>query len=73
MSRLATDAGRTGKGVSHRTIVFTLGAVRQVLAYGVAEGLLPVNVADGVRAPRKTRRRADGHRVGAVRPADVPR
>lgn len=66
---LATHAGRTGNGVSHRTIVFTLGAVRQVLAYGVAEGLLPVNVADGVRAPRKTR--ADVRTVTVWEPSDL--
>ncbi|AWB90862.1 hypothetical protein C3E78_00680 [Aeromicrobium chenweiae] len=68
---LATEAGRTGKGVSHRTIVFTLGAVRQVLAYGVSEGLLSVNVADGVRAPRKTR--ADVRTVTVWEPSDLLR
>ena len=40
-------------GVGHRGIVYTLGAVRQVLAYGVAEGLLAANVATSVKAPRK--------------------
>lgn len=41
------------KGVGHRGIVYTLGTVRQVLAYGCAEGLLAVNVAASVKAPRK--------------------
>jgi integrase len=38
---------------SHRTVVYTLGTIRQVLAYGVSTGLLSINVAASVKAPRK--------------------
>jgi integrase len=38
---------------SHSTIVHTLGAVRQVLAYGISSNLLSVNVAASVKPPRK--------------------
>jgi site-specific recombinase XerC len=41
------------RGRSHRTIVRTLGAVRQVLTYGITEGAVAVNVAASVKAPRK--------------------
>ncbi len=50
---LATDGGQRGKGLSRVSIVYTMGRVHQVLAYGVAEGLFAVNVADGVKAPRR--------------------
>jgi integrase len=52
---LRTDAGRKGTGLSQRTIVYTLGAVRQVFAYGVSTGLLPNNPAIDVKAPRRKR------------------
>jgi site-specific recombinase XerC len=38
---------------SHSTIVHTLGAIRQVLAYGISSNLLSVNVAASVKPPRK--------------------
>ena len=41
------------RGAGHRGIVYTLGTLRQVLAYGCVEGLLAVNVAASVKAPRK--------------------
>jgi Phage integrase central domain len=41
------------RGMSHRTVVVMLGAVRQVLAYGITEGMVSVNVAASVKAPRK--------------------
>jgi site-specific recombinase XerC len=41
------------RGVSHRTIGSMLGAVRQVLNYGIDAGLLSVNVAASVKTPRK--------------------
>ncbi|GAA2520284.1 tyrosine-type recombinase/integrase [Rarobacter incanus] len=50
---LQTEGGQRGTGVSRRTVVFTLGAVRQVLAYAVTEGLLRANPAESVKAPRK--------------------
>ena len=39
--------------LSHRAIVYTLGAIRQVLAYGISSGLLSINVAASVKPPRK--------------------
>ena len=50
---LATDGGQRGKGLSRVSIVYTMGRVHQALAYGVAEGLFAVNMADGVKAPRR--------------------
>lgn len=69
VSWLATAGGQRGKGLAQRSIVYTLGAVSQVLAYGVAEGLLSVNVAAGVKAPRRTR--ADERAVIVWEPADL--
>jgi site-specific recombinase XerC len=40
-------------GLSHRSIVYTLGTIKQVLAYGITEGVVSVNVAASVKAPRK--------------------
>ena len=40
-------------GLSQRTIVYTLGALRQVLQFGVSDGALSQNVAKDVRAPRR--------------------
>lgn len=50
---LIAHGGRAGTGYSHRSIVYTLGTLRQVLAYGVSSGILPSNPADGVKPPRK--------------------
>jgi integrase len=50
---LDTEGGKGGRGVSHRTIVLTLGTVRQVFDYAVSEGMIPVNPALGVKAPRR--------------------
>ena len=50
---MATEGGQRGKGLSRVSIVYTMGRVHQALAYGVAEGLFAVNVADGVKAPRR--------------------
>lgn len=55
MKWLAAEGGQRGRGVGDRTIVVTLGTVRQVLAYAVAEGLIATNPAAGVKAPRKQR------------------
>lgn len=49
---LATHGGRKGTGYSHRTIVYGLGTLKQVLAYGVKSDVLHTNVAQGVEAPR---------------------
>lgn len=53
-----TSGGVRGRGISHRSIVYTLGTVRQVLALGVAQGVITRNPAEGVKPPRK---RADDH------------
>ncbi|UFU06990.1 tyrosine-type recombinase/integrase [Ruania halotolerans] len=51
---LASDeGGQRGKGVSRRTIVYTLQTLRQVLDHGVSEGLLRSNAAQHVKPPRK--------------------
>jgi len=52
------SGGVRGRGISHRSIVYTLGTVRQVLALGFAQGVITRNPAEGVKAPRK---RADDH------------
>lgn len=50
------SGGVRGRGISHRSVVYTLGTLRQVLALGVAQGVLPRalgNPAEGVKPPRK--------------------
>ncbi len=69
VSWMVTDGGQRGKGLAQRSIVYTLGAVSQVLAYGVAEGLLQANVAAGVKPPRRTR--TDEREVAVWEPADL--
>jgi integrase len=51
---LQNELTRTGKVASHRTMVYTLLAVRLVLDFGVTAGALERNVAKTVRAPRKS-------------------
>ena len=51
---LSAEGGRTGKGVSHRTVVLTLGTLKMVFAYAVAEGLIAASPIETVRPPRKT-------------------
>lgn len=48
-----TTGGVRGRGLSHRSVVYTLQTLRQVLALGVAQGLMVKNPADGVKPPRK--------------------
>jgi integrase len=57
------------RGLSHRTVVYTLGAIRQVLAYGISSGLLSINVAASVKAPRK--RHSDATAVAVWEPAEL--
>lgn len=71
VSWLVAEGGQRGKGLSQRSVVYVLGAVRQVFAYGVAEGLLAVNPAAGVKAPRRTR--ADDRHVIVWEPANLLR
>lgn len=78
VAELAASGGRRHKGgdgqvftspASHRTVVVTLGTIRQVLAYGVSEGVVAVNVAREVKAPR--RRHDDGTDVTVWEPAEL--
>jgi integrase len=48
--------------------VYTLGAVRQLLAYGISSGLLSVNVAASVKPPRKQHSEAPAD----TKPKDEP-
>ena len=62
------------RGMSHRTIVYTLGAIRQVLAYGMTEGLIAINV-NGQRqgSPEATQRLQGARdRLGARGVDQVP-
>ena len=47
---LATEGGKSGSGVSHRTIVLTLGTMKQMFRYAVAEGLVAWSPAQVVKA-----------------------
>ncbi|QCW51462.1 tyrosine-type recombinase/integrase [Nocardioides dongxiaopingii] len=49
---LATEGGKWRRGLSHRSIVYALGTLRQVLDHGVEAGLLSRNVAAGVKPPK---------------------
>ena len=57
------------RGLSHRAIVYTLGTVRQVLAYGITEGAVSVNVAASVKAPRKAH--SDARPVAVWEPIEL--
>lgn len=50
----ATQGSLSGGPLSQRSVVYLLGTVKQVLAFGVASGILPTNVAQGVKPPRRT-------------------
>jgi integrase len=41
------------RGLSHRTVQYTLGTIKQVLDYGITEEVVAVNVAASVKVPRK--------------------
>jgi integrase len=61
--------GLHGQPLSQRSISYLLGTLRQVLGYGVASGLLPTNVATGVKAPRRTA--ADHHERSIWTPQEL--
>jgi integrase len=44
--------------LSHRSIVYTLGTIKQVLAYGIDSALLSINVAASVKPPRRQHSKA---------------
>ena len=68
---LATEGGRAGTGVSHRTVSLTLMVVKQMLRAAVAEGLIPTSPAETVRAPR--RRPQDDREVTIWTPDELAR
>jgi site-specific recombinase XerC len=68
---MTTEGGARGKGWSQRSCVYALGALRQVLAYGVADGVLMNNAAEGVKAPR--RRKGDRRSVAVWEAGDLLR
>ena len=49
---LATEGGKWQRGLSHRSVVYALGTLRQVLAYGVEQDVLARNPAAGVKPPK---------------------
>jgi integrase len=57
------------RGLSHRSMVVALGAIRQVLAYGIPEGLIAINVATSVKVPRK--QHSDARPVAVWEPAEL--
>ncbi len=58
-------------GRSQRTVVYTLGALRQVLAFGVSDGTLSQNPAKDVRPPR--RKKGDRRVIRPWEPEDLTR
>lgn len=59
----------TADGRSQRTIQYTLGALRLVLAYGISDGVLTSNVAKDVRAPR--RKKGDKKQINPWTPEEL--
>ncbi|MCR1784103.1 site-specific integrase [Nocardioides carbamazepini] len=53
MEALATEGGRRGRPLSHRSLVYALGSLRQCLQYGVSTDVLRRNVAADVKPRRK--------------------
>ena len=68
---LSTDGGRDGHGYSHRTVVYALGALKQVMAFGVSSGVLASNPAKEVKPPR--RKKGDRKVVTPWEPAELLR
>ncbi len=66
---MGTEGGARGRGWSQRSCVYSLGALRQVLAYGLSKGTLATNPAEGVKAPR--RRKGDRRLAEVWEPADL--
>lgn len=50
---LATAGGKWRRPLSHRSIVYALGSLKQVLDYGVEAGILATNVAEPVKPPKR--------------------
>lgn len=56
---LAREGGAWGRPLSHRTLVYSLLALRQAFAHGVREGVLSTNPASDAKAPRARHQRED--------------
>lgn len=69
MEALETEGGRRGKPLSHRSLVYALGSLRQCLQYGVSTEVLRRNVAADVKPRRK--RKGDSKAVEVWEPAQV--
>jgi integrase len=59
------------RGLSHRSSIVAVNAIRQVLAYGITEGLISINVASSVKAPR--RQHSDARPVAVWEPTELIR
>lgn len=66
---LATNGGKWKRGLSHRSIVYALGTLRQVLNYGVESKVLRENPAAAVKPPKK--RVGDKRAIVVWSPAEV--
>lgn len=60
---LIAEGGKSGKGVSHRTVSLTIGTMKQAWRYAVDEGMIPASPVEGVKPPR---RRAEDERTVIV-------
>lgn len=67
----STTGGVRGRGLSHRSICYTLATLRQVLALGVVQGVISRNPAEGVKPPRKVAE--DSHPVEVWSVAELGR
>lgn len=56
MWTLAREGGKWKRGLSHRSIVYALGTLRQVFAYGVRQRWITANPAADVKPPRAEHR-----------------
>ncbi|MFT4264833.1 MAG: tyrosine-type recombinase/integrase [Nocardioides sp.] len=60
---LATEGGKWRRGLSHRSLVYALGAIRQVFAYGVENGVMATNPGATVKPPRQQHTKAANTRA----------
>jgi len=52
MVALATEGGQRSRPLSHRSLAYTLGTLRQVFAYAVRAGLVATNPTQAVKVPK---------------------
>ena len=57
--KLAKEGGKWGRPLSHRSLVYALGALRQVYGYALRSGWVKSNPAALVKAPGKNQDKAD--------------